>query len=38
MQIWTLKDDKAYLFANKADPKIYSDHLQTIQNMIRSLK
>lgn len=38
MQIWTLKDGKAYLFANKADPKKYSDYLQTIQDMIRSFK
>jgi hypothetical protein len=38
MQIWTLNDDKAYLFAYKADPKIYSDHLQTTQDMIRSFK
>jgi serine/threonine-protein kinase len=38
MQIWTLKDDKAYLFTYKADPKKYSAYLQTIQDMIKSFK
>jgi len=38
MQIWTLKDDKAYLFTYKADPTKYTAYLQTIQDMIKSFK
>ena len=30
IQIWTLKDDKAYLFTHKADPKNYSAYLQAV--------
>jgi serine/threonine-protein kinase len=38
IQIWTLKDDKAYLFTYKADPKNYSAYFQAVQSMLQSFK
>ena len=38
MQIWTLKEDKAYLFTYKAEPKKYSAYLRAIQDMIKSFE
>ena len=38
IQIWTLKDDKAYLFMYKADPKNYSAYIQAVQSMLQSFK
>lgn len=38
IQIWTLKDDKAYLFTYKADSKNYSAYLQAVQSMLQSFK
>ena len=38
IQIWTLKDDKAYLFTYKADPKNYSAYMQAVQSMLQSFK
>jgi hypothetical protein len=38
MQIWTPKEDKAYLFTYKAEPKKYSAYLRAIQDMIKSFE
>lgn len=38
IQIWTLKDDKAYLFTYKADSKNYLAYLQAVQSMLQSFK
>ena len=38
IQIWTLKDDKAYLFTYKADPKNDSAYFQAVQGMLQSFK
>ena len=38
MQIWTLKDDRAYLFTYKANPKNYSAYFQAVQSMLQSFK
>jgi len=38
MQIWTLKGDKAYIFAYQANPNEYAKNLPTFQRMIDSLE
>jgi hypothetical protein len=38
MQVWTLKEDKAYLITYKAEPGKYSEYLPTIQKMIDSFQ
>ena len=38
MQIWTLKGDKAYIFAYQANPNEYTKNLPTFQNMADSLQ
>ena len=38
MQIWTVKGDKAYLIAYKAEPRQYSKYLPTIQKMVDSFR
>jgi serine/threonine-protein kinase len=38
MQIWTIKEDKAYLITYKAEPMQYSKYLPTIQKMVESFQ
>ncbi len=38
MEVWTLKDSKAYLISYYADEKKYDNHLETVQKMIDSFE
>jgi serine/threonine-protein kinase len=38
LEIWTLKDDKAYVITSFAEPDEYHKHLPAIQSMVDSFK
>ncbi|MGE5415247.1 MAG: DcrB-related protein [Acidobacteriota bacterium] len=38
LQVWTIKDNKAYVFTYSAEPKMYEKNMPTVERIIKSVR